>query len=148
MGEYYAQPRNAFWTIMGHLAGAGPEWPYAARLEHLVRQDIALWDVCASAQRPGALDASIVAASVVANDFAGFFRAHPGVRLICFNGATAARLYRRCVGEPAVPAVTLPSTSPAFAGMAVTEKLRRWQQGLELGPGRAMLRPGDDNRPA
>ena len=35
--QYYAHPRNAFWPIMGALFGAGPELPYAQRLERLGR---------------------------------------------------------------------------------------------------------------
>src|SRR5450759_6032675 len=31
-GEYYAHPRNAFWTIMGELVGAHPDLPYACLL--------------------------------------------------------------------------------------------------------------------
>ena len=30
--EYYAQPRNAFWLIMGELAGASRDLPYKDRL--------------------------------------------------------------------------------------------------------------------
>ena len=32
MREYYAQPYNAFWRIMGELTGAGPALEYPARL--------------------------------------------------------------------------------------------------------------------
>lgn len=130
--QYYAQPQNAFWKIMGRLFGAGPELPYEERVQRLVRNGIALWDVCAAAQRPGSLDASIVHSSVVPNDIASFIEAHPGVGLICFNGGKAAELYRRLV-LPGLPATvcairyeTLPSTSPAHAAMPFEEKLTRW----------------------
>ena len=130
--QYYAQPQNAFWKIMGRLFGAGPELPYEERVQGLVRNGIALWDVCAAAQRPGSLDASIVHSSVVPNDIASFIESHPGVGLICFNGGKAAELYRRLV-LPGLPATvcairyeTLPSTSPAHAAMPFEEKLTRW----------------------
>ncbi|HEY9146188.1 MAG TPA: DNA-deoxyinosine glycosylase, partial [Thiobacillus sp.] len=40
--QYYAQPHNAFWKIMGRLFDAGPELPYAERMQRLVRNGIAL----------------------------------------------------------------------------------------------------------
>lgn len=130
--QYYAQPRNAFWKIMGALFGAGPESTYTERAQRLMRNEIALWDVCAAAQRPGSLDAAIVHASVVPNDFAAFLAAHPHIGLIGFNGGTAAALYRRLV-LPGLPAAlasirceTLPSTSPAHAAMRFEQKLARW----------------------
>ena len=130
--QYYAQPHNAFWKIMGRLFGAGPELPYAERAQRLARNGIALWDVCAAAQRPGSRDAAIVHSSVVPNDLAAFIESHPGVGLICFNGGKAADLYRRLV-LPGLPAnvrplhyATLPSTSPAHAAMPFEEKLTRW----------------------
>lgn len=131
--QYYAQPRNAFWRIMGVLFGAGPERPYAERLEVLLSHRVALWDVCASAHRPGALDASIRRASVVPNDLAGFFAQHPELRLVCFNGQAAADLYRRRV-QPGLAeewqtlrSESLPSTSPAHAAMTFEQKLERWR---------------------
>jgi len=131
--QYYAQPRNAFWGIMGVLFGAGPGLPYEERLQVLVRRHVALWDVCASAHRPGALDAAIRRASVVPNDFAAFFAAQPELRLVCFNGQAAAELYRRRV-LPGLPAVlrslhykALPSTSPAHAAMSFEQQLERWR---------------------
>jgi hypoxanthine-DNA glycosylase len=130
--QYYAQPRNAFWPLMGHLFGAGPELPYDERARRLILSGVALWDVCAAAHRPGSLDASIRADSVVPNDFAAFIAAHPHIRLIAFNGSKAAELYRRIV-LPGLPAAlqairceTLPSTSPAHASMTPEDKLARW----------------------
>jgi double-stranded uracil-DNA glycosylase len=130
--QYYAQPHNAFWKIMGRLFGAGPELPYDERTRRLVSSGVALWDVCAAAHRPGSLDAAIRHSSVVPNDFAGFIASHPQIRLIVFNGSKAAELYRRTV-LPALPTAirsvrceTLPSTSPAHASMRFEDKLARW----------------------
>jgi hypoxanthine-DNA glycosylase len=135
--QYYAQPRNAFWRIMGELVGAGPELGYARRLRQLEESAIALWDVAAAAERPGSLDTSIVPASVAPNDFGGFFEVHRRIGLICFNGAKAAELYRRLVIPgldarfAAIPAERLPSTSPAHAGMPYAKKLQAWTRVAE-----------------
>jgi hypoxanthine-DNA glycosylase len=131
--QYYAQSRNAFWPIMGELFGATPELAYAERLRKLQQHRVALWDVCRSAYREGALDASIDPASIVPNDLAGFLRTHTSIRLICFNGQTAAKLYRQRVLPGLTEALrdirceTLPSTSPAYAAMRFEQKLASWQ---------------------
>jgi hypoxanthine-DNA glycosylase len=133
MRQYYAQPRNAFWPIMGELFGAYPELAYLARLAVLKKHRVALWDVCHAAYRPGALDAAIDAASIVPNDLGSFLRSHRRIRLICFNGQTAEKLYRRLVlpGLPEsrrdIPGRILPSTSPAYAAMRFEQKLEHWE---------------------
>jgi hypoxanthine-DNA glycosylase len=131
-GEYYAQPQNAFWPIMGALCGAGPELAYAERLRALTGAGIALWDVLAEAERPGSLDADIVAASQRVNDIAGLVAAEPRIELIGFNGKKAAAIFAREI-EAALPrgnltTVSLPSTSPAFAAMRREQKLARWRE--------------------
>jgi hypoxanthine-DNA glycosylase len=136
MQQYYAQPQNAFWKIMGRLLGAGPELPYELRALRLREQGVALWDVLAAGERAGSLDSAIVGSSVVVNDFAAFFAVHTRLQLICFNGAKAAEMYRRHV-LPELPAAAaglevkqLPSTSPAHASRSFAEKLARWSAAL------------------
>ncbi len=130
--QYYAQPQNTFWRIMGELFGAERELSYAQRLRKLRASGIALWDVAAAAERPGSLDSAIVHTSVEANDFATFFQAHRRIGLICFNGAKAAELYRRLVlptlDEPfaSIAVKRMPSTSPAHAAMPYAKKLEAW----------------------
>lgn len=129
-GQYYAHQRNAFWRIMGDLLGAGPALPYAERLARLQGAGIALWDVIAACQRSGSLDADIVKESVRANDFGGFFAAHPGIERVYFNGGAAETNFRRHV-RPELPGTTiqmlrLPSTSPAHAARSYAEKLAAW----------------------
>jgi hypoxanthine-DNA glycosylase len=134
--RYYAMPHNRFWWIMGEIAGARPDLGYAARLDRLRRCGIAVWDVCASAERAGSLDAAIVQASVVANDFGRFLNAHRRIGLICFNGRGAETMFRRLAlpgmsaDQVAIRRACLPSTSAAHAGMPPDEKLQRWRRAL------------------
>jgi TDG/mug DNA glycosylase family protein len=131
--QYYAQPQNAFWRIMGALVGAGPDLSYEERALRLQRERVALWDVCKAARREGSLDAAIDLASVVSNDFPAFFATHPQVSRVFTNGGTATRLYRRLVLPQlptpwqALPLQPLPSTSPAHASMRFEQKLAHWQ---------------------
>jgi TDG/mug DNA glycosylase family protein len=138
MRQYYAQPQNSFWRIMGSLFGAGPELAYAARVECLIASRIAVWDVLAAGERRGSLDSAIVSASIVINDFGAFFERHGDLALICFNGAKAAQLYRRNVQPALAPRFAalehrvLPSTSPANASISFDTKLARWAAALAI----------------
>lgn len=136
MQQYYAQARNAFWPIMGELCGAWPSLPYPRRLERLRAAGIALWDVLAAGERRGSLDSAIVPSSMVINDFAAFFAAHPGIRFVSFNGSMAAQLFVKRV-LPTLPAkyaalemTRLPSTSPANASYSFERKLAAWTAAL------------------
>jgi hypoxanthine-DNA glycosylase len=99
----------------------------------LVARQVALWDVCRAAVRPGSLDSDIDLGSVVINDFAAFFRAHPRIEAVYSNGGTSYALYRR-LAWPTLPQSArdlpherLPSTSPAHAALRFEQKLERWR---------------------
>jgi len=95
-----------------------------------------LWDVLASCRRQGSLDAAIDGASMVANDFAAFYRKHPRIVQVFFNGAKAEAVYRKHVLPGLAPGIgpkrylRLPSTSPANASLPRSRKLRTWQRAL------------------
>ena len=132
-GQYYAQPQNSFWPVMGALFGAGRELPYPERLRILQERRVALWDVCESACRPGSLDSRIALESVVANDFVSLFARCPDIERVCFNGATAERLFNRLVAPGLarrMSSVRLPSTSPAHAGRSFPQKRDAWAAAL------------------
>jgi double-stranded uracil-DNA glycosylase len=131
--QYYAHPRNVFWQIMGDFFGAAPVLPYAARVEALIANDVAVWDVCHAAHRSGSLDSAIELNSVDANDFQAFFARHTRLGLICFNGTKAAALYDARV-LPSLNAdlrrircKVLPSTSPAHASAPYETKRSAWE---------------------
>lgn len=128
--QYYGNPRNAFWRLCGELYGFAAEDPYAQRTAALTAQRIAVWDVLASCRRAGSLDSSVRPDSMVANDFAAFFAAHPTIERVLFNGAAAERNYRRLVGDVPVDAERLPSTSPAQT-MRYEAKLAAWRAALD-----------------
>ncbi len=143
--EYYGNPQNAFWQVMGELFDAGPEIPYVKRTEKLRCHGIAVWDVLQSSVRPGSMDAAIDLTTAIPNDFQAFFEEHPMLELLCFNGKKAAELYRRLVAPQGISTLdkfeyrTMPSTSPAYASMNLDEKVRHWS---------AVRRPGGSNRSA
>ena len=134
--QYYAQPRNAFWPLMSSLLGFDSSLCYADRLHSLNARGVALWDVCASADRVGSLDQRIELSSVRVNDFEVLFETYPKIALICFNGAKAASLYRRLalptlsVRAAAIASQRLPSTSPAHASLTLAQKLEKWRHAL------------------
>jgi len=133
--QYYAHPRNAFWTIMGELFGALPELPYHERVEILKAKGIAVWDVLESCVRVGSLDASIDDRSLQVNDFVGFFRRHPEIRHVFFNGAKAEQSFRRYaltrLEQIQLNYTRLPSTSPAHAGMSLRAKSDAWHNAIK-----------------
>jgi hypoxanthine-DNA glycosylase len=126
--QYYAHPRNAFWHVMEAILNIPAKLPYAQRCQALADTGVALWDVCASAHRPGSMDGAIKPDSVVPNDIADFLRLHSRIQLICFNGNTAATLFRKNIRlNQKMPTQLLPSTSPAHAGMALAQKIEQWR---------------------
>jgi len=132
--RYYAHPRNAFWPMLEAVWGIAATLDYTARTRAVRAAGIAIWDVLASCRRSSSLDADIETDTIVVNDFAGFFRRHPHIRLIAFNGATAQTLYRRHV-LPTLPealrqmaALRMPSTSPAHAALSPQRKVQQWRQ--------------------
>ena len=130
-GQYYAHPRNLFWRIMGELLNTDPDLPYSQRTEALKSAQIALWDVLRSCRRKGSLDSNIDHGSLVPNDFVAFFRRHPKIIHVFFNGAKAEECYRKHVrslaGIEPIEYLRLPSTSPANASTSFERKLEAWR---------------------
>lgn len=127
--QYYAYPYNVFWKIMGELFDAGPQLDYAARLQKLNDNRIALWDVIHSCIRPGSLDSAIWEEGLATNDFDGFFKEHPLISHVYFNGQKAASLFKKKVAPDLggdYEYLVLPSTSPANAARSYAAKLEAW----------------------
>lgn len=130
--QYYAHPSNAFWKIMANLFDFNPDDNYANKLLALQQHKLALWDVIQSCERQGSLDSNISNASIISNDFAGFFQQHRQIKHIFFNGSRACQEYQKRVlpqlSEPwkSLIYTRLPSTSPAMASLRFEQKLIAW----------------------
>lgn len=122
--RYYAHPRNQFWKLIGGVLGTElVALPYAERLQALLERRIGLWDVVASAVRPGSLDAAIRGYS--GNDLAALSARLPELRAIGFNGGTSFSIGQRQLAGSNLALLPLPSSSPAFT-LSYAEKLERW----------------------
>jgi hypoxanthine-DNA glycosylase len=127
VGQYYGNPRNAFWPITAALFGFDARDPYETRLAALQSHGVALWDVLHKCRRVGSADAKIDLKSLVVNDFGQLFARYRGIERVYFNGSTAERLFRRHVHIDApVDYELLPSSSPARA-MPAGVKLDAWR---------------------
>jgi len=122
--QYYAHPRNQFWSVLGALWHCDLRaMDYPTRLAEAMRRGLGIWDVYASCRRDGSLDSAIEDA--VPNDMASLAARLPALRAIAHNGGESARAMRltRTLG-PTV--VRLPSTSPANASWSFERKLAAW----------------------
>ena len=128
--EYYANPRNQFFTIIEDLFSIKKDSPYQERISALMERHIALWDVIQSCNRPGSSDTRI--RNALPNDLMTFFNEHPGIRIVALNGRKAGQyspIVRKAWNPArAVEIVILPSTSPANARYSLGEKTLQWRR--------------------
>ncbi|NQE60661.1 G:T/U mismatch-specific uracil/thymine DNA-glycosylase [Caulobacter sp. RHG1] len=96
---------------------------YEDRLATLLAHRVGLWDVIAEAERPGSLDAAI--RDPAANDLLALIDTLPALRLVAFNGGTAAKLGGRLIGDR-ILTLALPSSSPAHAARTFEQKAQAW----------------------
>lgn len=124
--QYYAHPQNGFWRLISVAIGRDLHaMAYSDRVEALMAAGVGLWDVIASAQRAGSLDAAI--RSPEAADLRGLIAGLPNLKAVAFNGATAARGGRKILARAeGLTLIDLPSSSPAHASRTLAEKAERW----------------------
>ena len=127
---YYGHPQNRFWPMLAAVYGAPVPVTTDEKTTLVFSHQLALWDCIASCTITGSSDASVRDAAPV--DIARVTAVAPIERVIC-NGALAARLYAQHL-QPVlhVPALTLPSTSPANAAWSLARLTECWRAALSL----------------
>lgn len=101
----------------------------AAKRAMLLNGGVALWDVIESCDIKGSSDASIK--NVVPAHIERITGNAP-IELVVCNGGTAGRLYKRYLKErTGLPAVVLPSTSPANAAWRLERLVERWREAVD-----------------
>lgn len=132
--EYYANPQNLFWRIIGEHVKCRHDSSYETREQALMKAGVAVWDVLESCNREGSLDSRIE--QEVPNDIATFLEKYPTIVRIGLNGRTAEKLFKKYIvqnlrNKEHLQCFDLPSTSPANASISMKEKLERWAQLFE-----------------
>ncbi|MFJ7736995.1 DNA-deoxyinosine glycosylase [Lysinibacillus sp. NPDC097287] len=111
--QYYGNPRNHFWPIVGEILKVDVPTDYERRIELLREYGIGLWDTIDSCERKGSLDATI--RNEKPNDFHALFKHYPNIRLLIFNGSKAFDVFKKHIGFEVLdnrPYQKMPSTSP------------------------------------
>ena len=118
---YYGHPQNRFWKTLAGVLGVPVPDTIDEKKAFLLSHRIALWDVIASCSIEGSSDSSI--RDVVPNDLSVILST-ADIRAIFCNGKTSWNYYRKYQeAVTGIPAVSLPSTSPANAAWSL-EKLK------------------------
>ena len=126
-GQYYANPRNQFWRLIGAVIGADlATLAYREKLEALLRAGVGLWDTIGAATRHGSLDSNIRLRD--ANDLSALAARLPELRAVGFNGGKSASLgMKQLAGKPDLALLALPSSSPAYT-LSFDSKLVQWKK--------------------
>lgn len=122
LGFYYMHPQNRFWRMLSAVLGERLPTDIAGRKELCLSHGVALWDVLAECTITGASDSSI--SDPLPNDLDRIFRA-ADIRAVFTTGKKAFSLYGRFFPE-SIPAVCLPSTSPANRTISEDEMLQEY----------------------
>lgn len=142
---YYGNPQNRFWRVMATCLGmpvppnegdplasgepATLDASIAAKRAMLLNGGVALWDVVESCDIKGSSDASI--RNVVPAHIERITDAAP-IEVVACNGGTAGRLYKRYLQDrTGLPAIVLPSTSPANAAWRLKRLVERWREAVD-----------------
>ncbi len=107
---YYGNKQNRFWRMLCGFFQEEIPATTEGKIEFLLRNKIALWDMAVSCEIEGSSDASIKNAVVA--DLSVILSNAP-IEKILLNGGLAYRLFTENYGDLAIPAVKMPSTSPA-----------------------------------
>ena len=124
-GFYYGHPQNRFWRVLAAVYEDTVPSFNNGKLDFLLRHKIALWDVIEQCDIAGSSDSSIK--NAIYNDIPALIKSS-SIKTIITNGKLAHNLYTRHVQQhTGIPAVNLPSTSPANAQFSLDKLTQHWK---------------------
>ncbi len=124
-GFFYGHAQNRFWRVTAAVFDCPIPMTIPEKRAFLLANRIALWDVLAACDIDGSADASI--RDACPNDLAPILAAAPITRIFT-NGTAADALYTRWqLPAVGIPAVRLPSTSPANAAWSLERLVDAWK---------------------
>ncbi|MBQ8518956.1 MAG: DNA-deoxyinosine glycosylase [Agathobacter sp.] len=123
---YYGHPQNRFWKVLAQVFETEVPQTIEEKKAFLLEHHIAVWDVIESCTIIGSSDSSIK--DVVVNDFSKVLE-NSSIETIYVNGGKAYELYHKYAEkQTGIPAIKLPSTSPANAAWSVERLCDEWKR--------------------
>ncbi len=128
-GFFYAHPQNRFWKVLAAVFHEQVPLSIEDKKTMLLRNKVAVWDVVGSCEITGSDDNSI--RNVKANDIRSLL-ANSSVQSVFTNGNKAKQLYDKLIykQQTELPAILLPSTSPANATYSLERLVSVWSEKL------------------
>ncbi len=119
---YYGHPQNRFWKVLSLIYGEDFSNVNKEEKQNLLlKHHIALYDSVEECDILGSSDAHIT--NVIPSDIEAII-ANTKISKIFCNGNTSYKLFKK---YHSIPAVLLPSTSPANANWSIEKLVDAWQ---------------------
>lgn len=132
--QYYAHPQNRFWKLISLLCNYNnlSDLEYDKKLNILLNNQLALWDVIKCCERKGSMDSDIL--NETPNNFDLLLKKYPNIEKICFNGNKAYNAFKKYFPEFLLNYnyFVLPSTSPANARFHIENLYDSWYSAINL----------------
>lgn len=125
--QYYGFKHNRFWKIIAAYFNC-EFLTYEDKMQCILTHHLILWDVIASCEREGSLDAKIK--NVALNDIEGLLKKYPTVKTVLCNGKKSYELYMRYFSHLNLTCICLPSTSNANRTIKEEELCHLWEKAL------------------
>lgn len=123
--HYYAHPQNRFWKVMSVLCNTDMvSMDYQTRIQTLLDNNFALWDVIKSCKREGSLDSAIE--NEKPNNIKALLKKYPNIETIYLNGNKAYSAFKKHFPDYLPLCRKMPSTSPANARFQLESLLKEW----------------------
>lgn len=123
--QYYAHPQNRFWKVMSILCNKDlVNLSYEERIQTLLDNNFALWDVIKTCSRKGSLDSAIE--NEKPNNIKSLLKKYPNIKTIYLNGNKAYSAFKKHFPELLPLCIKMPSTSPANARFRMEALLKEW----------------------
>ena len=126
--QYYAHPQNRFWKLMGLFCNTENlhTKSYSQKLQILLQNGFALWDVLQSCNRNGSLDSNIQ--NEIPNNIPQLLKQYNNIKIICLNGNKAYSAFKKHFPNLSDKYICykLPSTSPANAKYKLEDLYKEW----------------------
>lgn len=122
---FYGHPQNRYWKLIARLFDEPEPTTIEEKKALVLKHHIAMWDTIYSCDIKGSSDSSIK--NVVPTDLKAIVDNSKITRVFC-NGKTSGKYYHKYQEKIlGIPAIELPSTSPANAAWQLDRLAEAWK---------------------